>query len=101
MKGTEKQIKWAEDIIRKTREANKRHIDFYTAKVAENDRFMADDNKKCLRIWTAISAEFERTISQIESAAVVIENRRFLSEDRMQWYFGELSLGHLKGFPGV
>ena len=101
MKGTEKQIKWAEDIIRKTREANKQHVDFWTEKVAENDRFMAGDNEKCLRIWTAISAEFERTISRIDSAAVVIDNRRVLSEDRLQWYFDELSLGHLKGFPGV
>ena len=101
MKGTEKQIKWAEDIIRETREANKQHVEFYTAKVAENDRIMVDDHKKCLHIWEAISAEFERTVSGIDSAAVVIDNRKLLSADRMQWYFNELSLGHLKGFPGM
>lgn len=99
MKGTEKQIKWAEDIISETRESLSAHIAYCREKAAGTE--IPDFWQRDAHIWEAISAEYERTISQIDSAAVVIDNRKLLDSARMQWYFNEISTGHLPGFPGV
>lgn len=100
MKGSEKQVRWAEDIIRNTREALKGHMD-WAKKEAEAHPNMANEWNKSLHIWQAISAEFERTIAPIDSASVIIENRDCLSARRMQYYFDEIRMGYMRNFPGV
>lgn len=85
MKGSEKQVKWAEDIIegaRKTIEANIRlHMEnaekFPTAAKTYNDR--ADQ-------WKRIGAQVEAAVAKCDDAALIINKRSMFSfEGLRKW----------------
>lgn len=81
MNGTEKQVKWAEDIIETARQNIKNMAD-YTKK------FGSGTNGNGFKYEAVDVAEVEKSleaiISQTDDAAVIIEKRQMLSADTLK-----------------
>lgn len=85
MKGTEKQIKWAEDIITSAQETIRRNIE-------RN----ANDEKE-LRIWKWMEAEYAKAMEQVgDNAALIINNRKALDSDRVIYLTNQARMGFIK-----
>ena len=73
LKGTEKQIKWAEDIIREARETIKKNI----ANIDKVDTIgIRAIERQC---YVDCEASLEKMLSQIDDAATIIDMRNKLS----------------------
>lgn len=82
MKGTAKQVKWAEDIIRDSR-----------ATIALNIKRSAENGfDNDVKVWEKVSEQYEATIAQIDDAAVVIDRRELLNSSRVIWCFNRLNM---------
>ena len=85
MKGTEKQIKWAEDIITSAQETIRRNIE-------RN----ANDEKE-LRIWKWMEAEYAKAMEQVgDNAALIINNRKALDSDRVIYLTNQARMGFIE-----
>lgn len=83
LKGTEKQIKWAEDIIREARETIKNNIENIKALQQEySEKF--DEEMKAFRqdeveAYELCGKQMEAMLENIDSAAKIIDMREKLS----------------------
>lgn len=77
MKGTEKQIKWAEDIMRQARETISRNIENIDKVDTVGIRSL---ERQC---FVECGEALEKAFSQIDSAAKIIEMRDQFSSERI------------------
>ena len=85
MKGTEKQIKWAESIVNDAKETIRRNIE---RSANEQDE---------LKIWKWIEVQYNKTMEQVgDNAALIIDNRKALDSARMVYLSDQVRLGYIK-----
>lgn len=76
MKGTEKQIKWAEDIIRDARETIRRNIELIKALQEKHGYDVRQDE---LEAYEKCSESLEKVFASTEEAGAIIEMRNRIS----------------------
>jgi len=85
MKGTEKQVKWAEDIINGAKETIRHNIERSANEPEE------------LKIWKWIEVQYNKTMEQVgDNAAMIINNRKALDSDRMVYLSDQVRCGFIK-----
>lgn len=89
MKGTEKQIKWAEEIIEEARGTININIDKIQKELARVGHVSTlEDN---LEIWEKMQVAYEKLISGIDDAAIIIGKKDELNGHGMVVEFDRLS----------
>ena len=78
MKGSEKQIKWAEDIIADARKIIADNIHLNQNREAE---FGAGIYSRRAEQWEKVSAQIEAAIAKCDDAAIIINKRNMFSYD--------------------
>ena len=83
LKGSEKQIKWAEDILATAKRTVEVRVDFYSKKLDSAVEGYDDivGFQIGLRVSEKIKKQLEKAIEPFETAAQVIDRRKFLSSD--------------------
>lgn len=89
MKGTEKQIKWAEEIIKEARGTININIVKKQAELARVGHVSSLEDD--IKIWQKIQVAYEKLISDIDDAAIIIEKKDYLNGSGMVAKFDELS----------
>ncbi len=85
MKGTEKQIAWAQDIITNAQETIRRNIERNADDAAE------------LKIWKWMEAEYAKAMEQVgDNASLIINNRKALDSDRVIYLTNQARNGYIK-----
>lgn len=90
LKGTERQIKLAEEIIvdsKATIEINIKTTQERLGKFGKIDTLV--DN---LQIWEKIKTDYEKAVAKIDDAAFIIQKKSYLDADAVIAKFNELSL---------
>ena len=88
MKGSEKQIKWAESIISEARETFVRNIARQEAQLNGPAAALA---QRTLDIWMRLRDYYEASVANIDSAAFVIDNRTALDSSRVIYQFNQIN----------
>lgn len=82
MKGTEKQITWANDIIQESRNTIAANIARFTELGLERD----------VKIWNMVSEQYETAISKIDNAAFIIEHRSSLNSSSVMNAYNQINI---------
>ena len=89
MKGTEKQIKWAEDIIN----AAQATIDANIKRNEGDDPMNVNERK----IWEWVKGEYDKAMQMVGGdAKLIIDNRKRLDADAMIHLAGRVRCGYIK-----
>lgn len=89
MKGTEKQIKWAEEIVEEGRATIRINIEKIQKELARVGHVSTlEDN---LEIWEKMQIAHEKLIAKLDDAAIIIEKKDYLNGHGMVAKFDELS----------
>jgi len=89
MEGTEKQVKWAEDIINAAQATIEANI-----KRNEGDDPMNANERK---IWEWVKGEYDKAMQMVGGdAKLIIDNRKSLDADAMIRLAGRVRCGYIK-----
>lgn len=88
MKGTEKQIKWAQDIKDKFFRTIDLNISFYQEQLDKHPEVI--EYQDDIDIFVNIKEDMEKALSHVDDAAKIIEMREMLSADRILFVFNEI-----------
>ena len=80
MKGSEKQIKWAEDILANGKATITRNIELDKERLAKYGDIMFAES---IEIWEQIEAEYDKIIANVTDASEIIAKRHRLSPDAL------------------
>ena len=82
MKGTEKQIAFANNIIQESRNTIAANIARFTELGLERD----------VKIWNMVSEQYETAISKIDNAAFVIDHRTSLGSNGVMSAYNQINI---------
>lgn len=82
MKGTEKQIAFANNIIQESRNTIAANIARFTELGLERD----------VKIWNMVSEQYETAISKIDNAASIIEHRSSLNSSSIMNAYNQINI---------
>lgn len=91
LKGSEKQIAWAEDILRTARETVDFRLNYYRNKLknaGEYDDIRAYEDG--VKASEEVKRQLERAIEPFETAEQVIEKRKFISQEALNKMINDL-----------
>ena len=93
LKGSEKQKKWANDIINSVRnsvdnmiESRVKKINDLYEKGGDHEIYAKEEIEPEKELWEDVSEQLESTLKKIDSAVQIIENRNLFKIERFESY---------------
>lgn len=87
MKGSEKEVKWAEEIVAEGKATIARNIELNRKYLEQYGDNMYED---CVMIWEQIGAEYDKIIESVTDASAIIAKRNQLNSRALCYHFNQM-----------